>query len=142
MPSPDPDLLRPPDEVGDEVVGDGLLDDQPGARRADLAGVQEHAGEHVVDRAVPRIVALMSANTMCGFLPPSSTATLVTCSAATFAMVRAGGQPAGERDEVDVGGVGQRRPERRAAALHQIHHRGRHARLFEQVDERDRRSAV
>ncbi len=29
-----------------------------------------------------------SANTMCGFLPPSSTATLVTCSAATLAMVR------------------------------------------------------
>ena len=66
-----------------------------------------------------------SANTMCGFLPPSSTATLVTCSAATLEMVRPGGQPAGERDEVDVRGVGQRGAERGAAALHQVHHRRR-----------------
>ena len=79
-----------------------------------------------------------SANTMCGFLPPSSSATLVTCLAAVSAMVRPVGHSAGERDEVDCRRVGQRRADRSAASLHEVDHRGRHACLVEQVDERDR----
>ena len=45
----EPDPLRPLDERVDEVVVDRLLDEQPGAGRADLAGVQEDRGQRVVE---------------------------------------------------------------------------------------------
>ena len=45
----EPDLLRPGDHLVDEVVLDRVLHDEPGASRADLAGVQEHGGQRVVE---------------------------------------------------------------------------------------------
>src|SRR4051794_10317756 len=40
------------DELVDELVVDGLLDDQPGPGRADLPGVQEHGRQSEVERRV------------------------------------------------------------------------------------------
>ena len=79
----------------------------------------------------------MSANTMCGFLPPSSTATLVTCSAATLAMVRPVASPPVNEMKSTSAVVGQRGAEHRAAALHEVDHTAGHARLLEQVHEGD-----
>ena len=45
----EPDRGRPLDQPVDELVVDLVLDDEPGARRADLAGVQEDGGEGEVE---------------------------------------------------------------------------------------------
>ncbi|MCO5557596.1 hypothetical protein L7F22_011162 [Adiantum nelumboides] len=45
----EPDQLRAAHHLVDDGVGDRVLDDQPRAGRADLAGVQEHREHHVVD---------------------------------------------------------------------------------------------
>jgi hypothetical protein len=46
------DLLSPGDELVDEAVLDRLLDDQPRAGGADLAGVQEDRGQREVERGL------------------------------------------------------------------------------------------
>ena len=46
------DVAGPLDELGDELVGDRVLDHQPGARGADLPGVQEHRGHRHVERSL------------------------------------------------------------------------------------------
>ena len=48
----DPDGLGPLGELCDERVGDRPLDQQPGARRADLAVVEEHTPQRAVHRVV------------------------------------------------------------------------------------------
>ena len=48
----EPDQLGAADQLVDELVVDRLLDDQPGAGRAHLAGVQEHRGQREVQRGL------------------------------------------------------------------------------------------
>ena len=72
-----------------------VLDQQPGAGRADLPGVQEHRHQGARRRAAS---SSASANTMLGVLPPSSRAILYGGGAG--AMMRRREQHSGEGDQL------------------------------------------
>ena len=80
-----------------------------------------------------------SAKTMLGLLPPSSIATFFMLTAAPRTRRPAGLDAAGQRDEVDVGAVGERlaRPARRVQD--EVHDPGRDAGLLQQPGQVDRR---
>ena len=61
-----------------------------------------------------------SANTMLGFLPPSSSATFFTVAGGRGHDPLAGGQAAGERDQVDAGVLAEQRARARSGAEHQV----------------------
>ena len=96
--------------------------------------MQEHAGEHLVDRALPFGIGEHYVRV----LPTEFDRHLGDVLGGDLGDGGAGRQSPGERDEVDVGRVGQRSPQRRATALDQVDHRRGHPGFFEQMDEGDR----
>ena len=102
----EPDPLGPAHHLVDEGVVQGVLDEQPGAGRADLAGVQEDRGQREVDGGlevgvgeddVGVLAAEFQRDLLHGRRPPAAM------------MRRPGRQAAGERHHVHVGVLGQRR---------------------------------
>ena len=110
----EPDPPGPLDELVDELVVDRLLDQQPGAGRADLAGVQEDRGQREVERHLEVGVGEDDV----GVLAAELERDLLHGAGGGGHDPPAGRQAAGERDQVDARVLGERRagarPRRRA----------------------------
>ena len=104
------------DQLVDELVVDRLLDDQPGAGRADLAGVQEDRGQREVERGLEVGVGEHDV----GVLAAQLEGDLLHRGRGRGHDPPAGGQAAGERDQVDAGVLGQRRAGVGAGAEHEV----------------------
>ena len=76
-----------------------------------------------------------SANTMTGFLPPSSKCTRFSVAAPCAMMARAGRAFADEADRLDVGMLGQRLAGLLAEAVHDVDDARRQARLRAQISD-------
>ena len=128
------DALRAVDHRVDELVVQAVLDDEPRAGRTDLARVEEHRRERVVDRGLEVRVGEDDVRVL----------------AAEFqrdALDRAGGgghdvasgdQAAGERDQVDIGVLRERSTDLRSGPEHEVGDAGGHARLRQRPHEHDR----
>ena len=98
------DVTRPLDELGDELLGDGLLDHQPRTGRADLAGVEEHRGHRHVEGG--RAVGVGEDDV--GVLAAQLEGDLLHGAGRRGHDALAGAEPTGERDEVDARVLAQR----------------------------------
>ena len=121
-------------QFGDEAVVDAVLDDQPAAGRADLAAVQERGGERVVDRGVEVGVGEHDVRVLAAELERDP---LHVDGRRGHDRLPAR-ETAGERDEVDIGALGERLPDAVARPEHQVDDTRRDAGLVEQPDEMDR----
>src|SRR6185503_11206348 len=99
-------------------VVDAVLDDEPGAGRADLAGVQEDRGDCVVDGGVEVDVREDDVRVLATELERDP----LDRGRRGGHDATPGGKAAGERDQVDVGVLGERRADLRAGAEDQVGH--------------------
>ena len=106
---PQPDPVGAPADLGDEAVVDRVLDDRPAAGRADLAGVDEGRGQRVVDGRLEVGVGEDDVRALAAELEGDP----LDVDRRAAEQRPAGVEPAGQRDEVDVGAVGQRLPDAR-----------------------------
>ena len=128
------DALGPLDEVVDEPVVQRLLDHQPRAGRADLAGVQEDGGEGEVEGGV--VVGVGEDDV--GVLAAQLEGDPLHRARRRGHDALAGGQAAGERHQVDARVLAQRGSGVRAVAEHQVGDAGGKTRLVEQLHQVDR----
>ena len=99
---------RPLDQLVDELVVDRLLDDQPRAGGADLAGVQEDRGERHVERGL----AVGVGEDDVGVLAAELEGDLLHRAGRGGHDPLAGAEPAGEGDQVDARVLAERRARR------------------------------
>ncbi len=130
-----PDQLRPLDQPVDELVVDRLLDEQPGPGRADLAGVQEDGGEGVVDGDL----AVGVGEDDVGVLAAELQRHLLHGRGGGGHDPPAGGEPAGEGDQVDARVLGQRCAGIGARSEDEVADAGRQAGLLQQAHQVDGR---
>ena len=133
-----PDGAGPVDQRVDEVVVDLVLHQQPGAGRADLAGVEEDGGQRVVERDLEVGVGEDDV----GVLAAQLEGDLLHGGRGRGHDAPAGLQPAGEGDQVDPGVLGEQRARLGSGTEHQVADAGRQPGLLEQphqVDARVRR---
>ena len=112
----EPDPLGAADELVDELVVDRLLDDQPGTGRAHLARVQEHRGQREVERGL----AVGVGEHDVGVLAAQLERDLLHRLGGRGHDPLAGGQAAGERDQVDAGVLAEQGTRARAGAEHEV----------------------
>ena len=132
------DPLRPVDDGVHELVVDRLLDDQARTGGADLAGVQEDRGE----RHVERRLAVRVGEDDVGVLATKLESDLLHRARGGGHDPLAGGETAGEGDQVDARVLGERRARPGPGTDDEVGHAGRQPGLLEQphqVDGRVRR---
>ena len=117
----------------DELVVDRLLDDEPGAGRADLAGVQEHGGE----REVERDLEIGVGEDDVGVLAAELQGDLLHGAGGGGHDPAAGLQAAGERHQVDARVGRQRGAGLGAGAEHEVADAGGESGLLEQLHQVD-----
>ncbi len=122
------DLRHAPLEGGDEALMDRLLDQNAGPGRADLAGVEEDAVEHVVEGGVEVGVGEDDV----GVLPPQLQGDLLDVAAGGANDLLAGIDTAGKGDQVDVVVLGQLGADAGARSEHRVDHPPGEAGLFGQ----------
>ena len=112
LPMTEPDPVGAPADLLDEPVVDRVLDDRPAAGRADLARVGEGGGQGVVDGGLEVGVVEHDVRALAAHLERD----LLEIDRRAAQERPARLEPAGQRDEVDVGAVGQRLPDASARA--------------------------
>ena len=131
----EPDPVRAPADLVDEPVVDRVLDDRAAAGRADLAGVGEGRGQGVVHRRLEVGVGEHDVRALAAHLEGD----LLEVDRGAAQERATGLQPAGQRDEVDVGAVGQGLPDPVAGPEHEVDDARRDPGLLEQAGQVDRR---
>ncbi len=130
------DPVRPSGEFGDEALGDALLDDEPGARGADLAAVHEGGVERLVDGGVEAFLGGAGVGEDdVGVLAAEFEGDLLDGLGGRAHHLRTAGETAGEGHEVDVRVGREARSDGVAGAGDQVRHAGRQAGLHQQTDE-------
>ncbi|KAI3478473.1 hypothetical protein L1887_59527 [Cichorium endivia] len=129
------DALGPLHHARHQSVGDRLFDDQARARRAHLARVQKHRGDHRVDGPVQIAVAKHHVRVLAAQLHRASLHRARARRDDATPRI----QTAREGDEVDVRMLGQRRTHARTSRREQLHRPHGCARLDEQLDKVHRR---
>ena len=133
----EPDPAGALDDRVHELVVDRLLDDQSGAGRADLAGVQEHGGQGEVERDLQVGVGEHHV----GVLAAELERDLLHRARGGGHDPAAGLEPTGERDQVDPRVDRERGAGLGAGAEHEVAGSGREAGLLEQLHQVDRACA-
>ncbi len=132
------DQVRASADLRHEPVVDRVLDDGPAAGRADLPRVDEGGGQRVVDGSLEVRVREHDVRALAAELQGD----LLDVDRGAAHQGTTGVEAAGERDEVDVGAVGERLTDPRPRTEDEVDDSGGHARLLEQagqVDGRERR---
>ncbi len=132
--STEPDRAGPRDQLVDELVVDRLLDQEPGTGRADLAGVQEHRGQREVER---RLTVGVGEDDV-GVLAAELERDPLHRARGRGHQGPAGGQAAGERDQVDARVGGQGRTGRGARPEHEVADPRRQSGLLQEAHQVDR----
>ena len=109
-------VLRPADQLLDDLVVDAVLDHEPRAGRADLSGVQEDRREGVVDRGVEVGVGEDDVGVLAAELERHA----LHRGRRGRHDAPAGDDPAGEGDEVDLGSLGEGRADAVTGAQHEV----------------------
>ncbi len=133
--APEPDALGAADQLGDELLVDGVLDDQARTGRADLAGVEEDRGEGVVDGGFEVGVGEDHVRVLAAELERD----LLHRARRRGHDLAAGLQTTGEGDQVHLGCLGERRSHVGAGAQDQVGDPGGYAGLGERLHQPDRR---
>ena len=133
--SAQPDGAGPVDQRIDEVVVDLVLHEQAGAGRADLAGVEEHRGQRIVERDLEIGVGEDDV----GVLAAQLEGDLLHGGGGRRHDAPAGLHAAGERDHVHPGVLGEQRARLRPGTEDQVADAGRQPGLLEQAHQVDAR---
>ena len=129
------DRVGPSGDLVDDPIVDGLLDEEPAAGGADLARVEERAGDDVVDRGVEVGVGEDDV----GALAAELEGDLLHVDRGAAEQGPPGLDAAGQRDQVDVRAVRQRLADPAAGPENEVDDAFRNAGFLQEMGQADRR---